>query len=214
LVFCDALRRYFAGRGRPVTCNRKRRRGEVIIEVLTPEQDARLSELMRRAQQGDAAAYESLLKEAAALLRGFVGARLGPADAEDAVQETLLSIHKARATYDPARPFAPWMYAIARYRLADSARRGARRALRETPGDPELAGIDDDGRGLETRADLAAALARLPERQRSIIELLKLEGLSVGEVARRLGMSESAVKVSAHRGYKVLRRLLEAGTDD
>ncbi len=186
------------------------------MSVLTPDQDARLADLMRRAQEGSAGEYEALLKEAAALLRGFFGARLSPADAEDAVQETLLSLHSARATWDPARPFAPWLYAIARYRLADALRRRARRALREEPGelDASAAPAPDESSRAETRAVLSGALARLPERQREIIELLKLQGLSVGEVAERFGMSESAVKVAAHRGYKAVRRQLEAEIDE
>jgi RNA polymerase sigma-70 factor (ECF subfamily) len=178
--------------------------------MLTAEQDERLSSGMRRAQAGDAAAYEDLLKEAAALLRGFFAARLGAADAEDAVQETLLSIHAARATYDPARPFAPWMYAIARYRLLDAARRHGRRARHEAP---PADGAAPEGGGTAGE-EVRDALSRLPERQREIVELLKLQGLSVAEVARRLGMSRAAVKVAAHRGYRAVRRQLEGDHED
>ena len=181
---------------------------------MTEEQDRRLSDLMGRAQAGDGAAYESLLKEAAALLRPFFAARLGAADGEDAVQETLLSVHSARATYDRSRPFAPWMFAIARFRLADALRRRLRRAAREAQAPAALAGEAGAGAGVERAAELRAALALLPERQRAVVELLKLEGLSVGEVARRFGMSEGAVKVAAHRGYRAVRKHLEAGTDE
>ena len=62
------------------------------------------------------------------------------------------------------------------------------------------------------RADVRRAVAGLPERQRQVIELLKFEDLSVRDVAARLGMSEANVKVTAHRGYRALRRLIEEWT--
>lgn len=130
--------------------------------------------------------------------------------ADDAVQETLVSLHRARHTFDPSRPFAPWLYAIAQNRMIDVARRERRISDREQGADvlPETAvaatggptGIDPDR--------VRAALAALPQRQRDVIVGMKFGDESVREVGARLGMSDSAVKVTAHRGYKVLRRLL------
>ncbi len=173
--------------------------------------DRQLSELMRRAQDGDAGAYQALLIEVVALVRGFARSRLRSSDRrEEVAQETLLSIHRDRHTYDPARPFLPWMYAIARHRLADFAEKRRRREETEVPGDGfEDAAAQDAIVERGTPAGfLRQALALLSIRQRSIIQMLKFEGLSVAEVSRKTGLSESSVKVTAHRGYKSLRRLM------
>src|SRR5262245_9903791 len=95
------------------------------------EMDEHLAALMRAAQSGDAGAYTGLLAEIAPRIRRVVRSQrrfLSNEDIEDLVQEVLLSMHAVRATYDPDRPFMPWLMAITRNRLADSARRHARRA--------------------------------------------------------------------------------------
>jgi RNA polymerase sigma-70 factor (ECF subfamily) len=122
----------------------------------------------------------------------------------------LLAVHRARHTYDPARPFAPWLYAIAQNRLIDALRVQRRRLLREL--DPGA--VREPGTGARQErdvllGDVRRAMAVLPDRQRRVIELLKFEDLSVREVAARLGMSETNVKVTAHRGYRALRRRIE-----
>src|ERR1043166_8513471 len=144
--------------------------------------DGELSALMRSAQDGDGRAYEALLSRIAALVRDFARSRLQRADfAEDVAQETLLAIHRDRHTYDPSRPFLPWMYAIARHRLLDFAARQRRREQREVAAEPDFdppappASVDT---GFVRRA-----LALLPLRQRDIIRMLKLEGLSVAEIS-------------------------------
>src|SRR5437588_13033441 len=101
--------------------------------------EGELSALMRSAQDGDGRAYEALLVRIAALVREFARGRLQRADwLEDVAQETLLSIHRDRHTYDPSRPFLPWMYAIARHRLLDFAARQRRRELREIAAEPDV----------------------------------------------------------------------------
>jgi RNA polymerase sigma-70 factor (ECF subfamily) len=180
---------------------------------MTPEREAELGHLMAAAQGGDQHAYERLLTEAAGLVRRYVRSRAGQAEwVEDVVQESLLTLHRARRTYDPARPFGPWLYAIARSRLVDAVRRSRRRANREADLGTDLDTLPmssghvpgtDDG-----AARLHGALARLPAQQREVIGMLKLDESSVRETASRLGLSESNVKVIAHRGYKALRRIL------
>ena len=119
-------------------------------------------------------------------------------------------MHRARHTFDPARPFAPWLYAIAQNRMIDVARRERRIGGREQGVDvlPETEqGTDAAGAGIDVER-VRAALAALPDRQRAVITGMKFGDESVREVGARLGMSDSAVKVTAHRGYAVLRRLL------
>jgi len=178
---------------------------------VTRDEEARASGLMRLAQSGDQPAYASLLVLLTGVTRKFARARVGSASwVDDVVQETLLAVHGARQTYDSARPFAPWFYAIASSRLIDVLRREKRVATRELQSDalPEVAAETAIDGPIDIEA-IHAAVRSLPARQREVIEGLKFKDQSVRDVAGRLKMSESAVKVTAHRGYKMLRRLLE-----
>ncbi len=179
--------------------------------ALSVDQDQRLCRLMRQAQDGDKAAYEALLRELCAILTGYVHRRLGAtAAAEDVIQDILVSIHSARHTYRQDKPFAPWFFAIARYRLADYWRR-VFRMMEESSDEGADHAADEDNHlsdGLKER--LWTALSRLPERQRRVVSLLKLEGRSIREAAKELKMTESALKVTAHRGYRALREQFES----
>jgi RNA polymerase sigma-70 factor (ECF subfamily) len=166
---------------------------------------------MARAQAGDQMAYADLLILLTSVARVHVRGRLRAAAwADDVVQETLLSVHTARHTYDPARPFAPWFYAILRHRMIDGLRRAGRTTAREVGTDvlPDVAEpAPRDDLPIDVSA-VHAAIRALPDRQRDVVTALKLRDESVRDVSARLGMSESAVKVTAHRGYKALRKLL------
>ena len=176
-----------------------------------PEED--WSVLMARGQSGDAQSYRLLLQGVTPYLRALAHRfGLGGPDLEDAVQDVLMTVHTIRHTYDPDRPFAPWLTAVARHRLLDRLRRRARQSGRETEltefhetfaavetNHPELAG--ESGR-------LKAAIAALPEGQRRAVEMLKLKEMSLKEAAQASGQSETALKVSVHRAIKRLRVLL------
>ena len=157
-------------------------------------------------------AYASLLALLASIARQFARARLGSVPwIDDVVQETLLAVHGGRQTYDLGRPFAPWFYAIASHRLIDVLRRERRVTAREVSGDALPEPPTGGGASVRDEIDVDAihtALALLPARQREVIEALKFQDQSVREVASRLSMTESAVKVTAHRGYRALKRLL------
>lgn len=177
---------------------------------MTDAQELELARLFILGQQGDREAYERCLVGLSVELRGYVRARAGHVPwVDDVVQDTLLSVHNARHTFDAQRSFAAWFYAIARNRLIDEARRAKRHSGREIAIEllPEPAAVPSDE---SARGDLERALARLPIRQRQIITSMKLDGDSVRDVAARTGLSESAIKVAAHRGYRLLRRLLTA----
>lgn len=177
-------------------------------------EEAKLSELMRRAQDGDAEAYRECLSVSRVLVTLYatrVLGRMGIRDtgyAEDMVQEVLLAVHAKRHTYDPSQLFTPWLFAIARYKLIDFGRRRKQEAGRQP-----LDGLDEalaapvfSEPGVED--DLRKLVSTLPARQRELLGLVKLEGLSVAEAAARAGMSEGAVKVSVHRAMKSLKSLL------
>jgi len=177
---------------------------------VTADQERQAAAWMRDAQQGDQAAYASLLALLTRLTRQFARRRLGAVTwIDDVVQETLLAVHGARQTYDAARPFAPWFYAIASSRMIDVIRRERRIESRQIATDalPERTSHEDARDAIDVEA-IHAALAALPPRQREVIARMKLGDESVREVAGRLGMSESAVKITAHRGYQALKRLL------
>ncbi len=178
------------------------------------DRDLRWSALMAAAQGGDARAYDRLLRECLPLLRSICRARLRDAtDTEDAVQDALLTLHRVRATYDPARPFTPWISAIAERRALDRGRARGRRAGREI--DIEHAGpimdpsLPPAERGLE-RAELRAALRDLPASQAQALQLAKIEELSLTEASARSGLSVGALKVATHRALASLRKRLRA----
>jgi len=166
-----------------------------------------LKELMLRGLAGDVASHARLLGELGSYLRAYFIRRLGPsaADAEDLVQETLLAIHLKRETYDPRQPFTPWAYAIGRYKLLDHFRRqGVRRAVPlEDAGALVADERADEG---VARRDLDKLLADLPDRQRAVLEDVKITGHSIDEAARRHGISAVAAKVGIHRSLQKLAR--------
>jgi RNA polymerase sigma-70 factor (ECF subfamily) len=173
-----------------------------------------LRELLLRGLAGDAVAYRAFLQDLTAHLRAFLRKRLArlPDEVEDLVQESLLAVHNQRHTYDPAQPLTAWVVALARYKLIDLLRRRSRQDVLHDPLDEESEQlIAVDGEAAEARRDLGKLLDTLPERQRTPIALVKLEGLSVAETARRTGMSESAVKVGIHRGLKTLAARIRSG---
>jgi RNA polymerase sigma-70 factor (ECF subfamily) len=174
------------------------------------------SRLMAAAQDGDAGAYQKLLHDITPLLRRVAARRLDrapAADVEDVVQDVLLSLHAVRHTYDPTRPFLPWLMAIERHRLADAVRRRVRRGKNEVAVESLEETFADRAANTEEeepseRKEIHAAVAGLPPAQRRAIELLKLKEMSLKEAAKETGMSETALKVATHRGIKALRTLL------
>ena len=164
---------------------------------------------MVRAQQGDAEAYRELLQALLGPVRSFIQRHYpGIRDREDVVQDTLITLHRIRHTYDPARPFAPWLFTIVRRRCIDHLRRSIRVQQRELQEEAIVALAaaperDPEAEGIEVAEQV---LASLGEREREVIRLLKIEDLPVKAVAAQLGLSESNVKVIASRGYARLRQ--------
>ncbi len=180
--------------------------------------DLRWSRLMAAVQAGDRRAYEDLLRECLPLLRQICRARLRDAtEAEDAVQDTLLTIHRARASYDASRPFRPWLVAITERRALDRIRARGRRLGREAALDlaaelPAPEGSADAALDANRAAvKLRDAVQELPESQRTALGLTKLQDLSLQEASARSGMSVGAIKVATHRAMQTLRRRLTGG---
>jgi RNA polymerase sigma factor (sigma-70 family) len=185
---------------------------------VTDQGPDRLARLMRAAQDGDSAAYADLLRNVLPNLRNLVRARrrfLQASDVEDIVQDILLSLHAVRATYDPRRPFMPWLNAIAHHRIADSGRRHLRRAagqaaVAEYAETFEAFETNESGEAYGDPEALRQAIARLPVGQRRAIEAVKLKEMSLREASEVTGMSIGALKVAVHRGLRSLRVTLDS----
>ena len=176
------------------------------------EKKADLEGLMRRSLEGDKAAYAELLRETGRLLRPFLSRRLSfESETEDVLQEILISIHKARHTFDGKRPYKPWMYAIAKFRLQDYLRVHYADQLRHAEDISDLEDIllDDVTEPAINYESISGEVLKLPAKQATILQLMHQDGYTSKEVAAKLGMTESAVKVAAYRAYKVLRQKLE-----
>jgi RNA polymerase sigma-70 factor (ECF subfamily) len=177
------------------------------------EREQRWAEAMRAERRGEAVAYKRMLKEVATALRRSLAPRLvrvglGAHEAEDLVQEILIGLHRKRYTWDPARPFLPWLHTITRYKLIDFMRQRRGDTRRRV----DLA-LEDWVEIVESPADEADCstwevdrhLAVLPVSQRKIVRAIAVEGASVRSVAQGLATSEGAVRVTLHRA---IRRLL------
>jgi RNA polymerase sigma factor (sigma-70 family) len=184
------------------------------MAVSTPPDE--LARLMHAAQSGDADAYRQLLHTITPRIRFIVSRRrgfAGPEAVEDVVQDVLLSVHAVRATYDPTRPFIPWLLAILRNRLADDARRYGRSRAREVSVEDldvtfSAAGANPEQELTRDVHVLHRAIQALPAGQRQAMELLKLQELSLKEASAASGLSVGALKVATHRAMASLRRAL------
>src|SRR5215217_1837897 len=166
---------------------------------------------MAAAQAGDARAYDRLLRAILPFLRIVARRRIADAtEAEDAVQDALLTIHQLRASYEPGRPIRPWLAAITERRAVDRLRRHGRRQGRETPieafGETLAAPAANTAEQRLAAAELREAVASLPPAQRTALALAKLQDLPLAEASARSGMSVGALKVATHRAVRTLRR--------
>jgi RNA polymerase sigma-70 factor (ECF subfamily) len=169
--------------------------------------EQRWSALMASAQRGNERDYRCLLEELASVLERYFHSRIGgDAFVEDCVQEVLIAVHEGRHTYDPRRGFRAWLFAIARHKAVDRMRRKARE--RETPMEQMPDTVDDSG-SLEATVASGQLLGALSVQHREAIILTKLVGMSTAEAARRLAISESALRVRVHRGISRLKHLLD-----
>jgi RNA polymerase sigma-70 factor (ECF subfamily) len=182
--------------------------------------DQRLTAAMAAAQGGDRAAYNFVLRECVPIVRRI--ARAQGADAgflDDVVQDVLITLHGARAAFDPDRSFVAWLTAITQRRTIDILRKRSRRSVREVyaplaaevhpaPEDPEA----DAARASEAR-ELRALVATLPEGQREAVNALALEENSLDDASKSTGRTKTALKVNLHRAIKTLRARLGVEPD-
>ncbi|MGH8252747.1 MAG: sigma-70 family RNA polymerase sigma factor [Steroidobacteraceae bacterium] len=191
---------------------------------MAPETQLQLQEaswvvLMRAAQGGDGRSYEQLLRSVTPFIRNLVRRYCRDPDlAEDVVQDVLLTVHRIRHTWDPQRPFSPWLASIAARRGIDRIRRATRVARHEVSDELAIETFavppaNTESGALRAAEMIAPLLAALPERQRLALEAVKIRGLSVAQAASESGQSVAALKVTVHRAVKALRNLVAADKD-
>ncbi|ASS58054.1 sigma-70 family RNA polymerase sigma factor [Rhizobium leguminosarum] len=173
--------------------------------------------LMARAQDGDNFAYLRLLQEITPYLRSLVRRwHKDHWDIEDTVQDILLTLHSIRHTYDPSRPFGPWLVGIANRRAIDRLRRRGRQELREAPLTAEheaTAAASEHNDDVLDKHRLNEALGGLPPIQRTAVDLLKLKEMSLKEASDATGLSIASLKMATHRALRNLRTLLSDRRD-
>jgi RNA polymerase sigma-70 factor (ECF subfamily) len=189
------------------------------VEAQANPEDARRSAWMAAAQQGDSVAYQSLLRECIPIVQRVARWRGVPAHhVDDVVQDVLLTVHRARHTYDPRRSFTAWLRVISERRAIDILRRTSRHGAREIHAplafESHADETADPSQGLDHADDsgrVRQALAGLPPRQREAVQYLVLEEQSLDDSAALTGRSKGSLKVNLHRALKALRGRIEHG---
>jgi len=193
------------------------RRAPVSAEPASASEqvDRQRAAWMAAAQAGDRRAYERVLADSVALIRAVARRQGVAADAlDDVVQETLITVHRVRHTYDPARSYDAWLSAIAGRRAIDMLRSHGRRERRELHDDfaldqhPDRDDASADAERRQQARQLREAIAQLPPGQREAVEQLGLREQSLAEAAAQTGRNAGALKVNLHRALKALRNRL------
>lgn len=173
---------------------------------MSGKDEAELARLMQAAIAGDERAYADFLGRVAVLVRGFCRNRIASAniDPEDIVQETLLAIHLKRHTWRRDDLISPWIYGIARFKLADAFRQRGRHInidiadIAEPAAEPAAETLSEH--------EIEHVLNVLPSGQKAVVSSISVEGWSIGETAAKLDMSETAVRVALHRGLAAISK--------
>ena len=164
------------------------------------------------AQKGDKKAYAQLLRGILPHIQKIITPRLAnPEWADDITQEVLMSVHKSLKTYSGDRPFKPWLNSIIYYRKTDFLRKYySNKQNVSVPAEDQI-NLKSDVTSPEDMTEyknIEKALEEFPEKQQKVFRMIKIEGYSAQEVAAEMDMSESAVKVSAHRTMEKLKQNL------
>ena len=220
-IFCPDLA-YLRGRRSPASSITgaeitKRAMTNTVPDDTVAGADRCRSGLMAAAQAGDGAAYQALLRDCIPVIKSVARRRGVAADRiDDVVQDVLLTIHRARQTYDPSRSFTVWLCVITDRRAIDLLRRTRRRDVREIHAplafESHADETADPAQGLahaDATGTVARALASLPARQREAVQHLVLEERSLADAAALTQRTKGSLKVNLHRALKALRGRME-----
>jgi len=183
-------------------------RGQATTKKAT---DSGWSDLLAAAQGGDGEAYRAFLEAILPFARAIARRHLRSEEqVEDAVQDSLLTLHRVRHTYEPGRPVEPWLAAIVRRRAIDLARRSGRIGARELFDEAAFETFADPQANRQEAAEAADSVAHMLEeltpKQREALELVKLKEMSLAEASAVSGQSVGSLKVNVHRAIQRLRR--------
>ncbi len=174
--------------------------------VTASQKNILLKELFLQAVEGNRHSYEKFLNEIAKIIRIIIAKKVPSSDLEDVVQEVLISVHKARHTYDGARPIMPWLMAIIKYRVGDYLRKYYAQMRNQTSNIDEVIDMLLDVTKEDENHELIDEIFSFVEpKQKEILTMMYIQGYTAKETASRLGMNESAVKVAAHRAIKKIK---------
>jgi RNA polymerase sigma-70 factor (ECF subfamily) len=172
-----------------------------------------LTALFLAGLEGNNVAYRQFLEKISRFLRVIVARKIAGDEGEDVVQEILISLHKARHTYEPERPLIPWVLAIAQFRINDFLRKMYHQEDRHYLDVYELEEIlaDNVTKTIDEYESIDEILQNLSAKEQEILQLLYVQEHTAKETGVLLNMSESAVKVAAHRAIKKLRDSFSSG---
>jgi RNA polymerase sigma-70 factor (ECF subfamily) len=174
--------------------------------------DEEFVRLVKQAKAGDTAAFEAILGlyERRVLLTALRLLNRNLEDAKDAAQQVFLRLHRSLGRLDENRHFASWLYRITVNVCRDMLRaRGHRPTVSlEDAGGKLVAAADDPVRN-EQRRQIYAALATLPERERTAVVLRDLEGFTTSEAARIMGCAEATVRSQISNARVKIRKFVQ-----
>lgn len=162
--------------------------------------------LMLMTQAGDSLSYRNLMLSLSEFLKNYLRRRIFEKnDIEEVIQEILLALHKSKHTYDSDKPFMGWFMSIVEHKITDYIR--VKQKQNSQLNLESLAQVFQDAQvDSDLKLDIESALNNLSQNEKAVITQLKVNGYSVAEVALALGLSESNVKVIAHRAYNQLKK--------
>jgi RNA polymerase sigma-70 factor (ECF subfamily) len=170
------------------------------------------SEVVQQIRSGDNGAFDELMRRYKRPVVNFVYRMLGSAeDADDLAQEVFVRVYQNLDTYRPERKFSTWLFALARNAAIDRLRWQTRHPTEPIVSAPQLAtpaGTADDVSAREIGEQIAVAVAKLPEDQRTALVLAEYQGLSYAEIAGVMHCSEKSVESRLYRAKQTLRSSL------
>jgi RNA polymerase sigma-70 factor (ECF subfamily) len=174
--------------------------------VTSQQKYTELTALFCEGLRGNHTAYAQFLRSITPMLRRTIARKIAISDVEDVVQEVLISIHKARHTYDGVRPLMPWLTAIIHFRIMDHMRKHYAEMRHQTCDiadvEHSLFAVTEDEYDNES---IDALLQDVPLKQKAILTMMHVQGFTAKEIGQKMNMNESAVKVAAHRAMKKIR---------
>jgi len=178
------------------------------IKGFDQEIEARWRQLLIEASEGNSTSYDVFLTEVGEYLLIYCGRYLtSPELAEDCSQNCLIALHKGKHTYQPSRPFGPWFFTIVKRKIIDQYRKNSRN--KEVYNPEIVENMASSSPSFDIAEEVYKILPKMDPVYREAFKLTKLDGLSVAEASKKLGIKESALKVRVHRASKILKKLVE-----